>query len=278
MLRNFADPRAVDALLGVVRDRQESANVRAAAAETLAYTALGLPREDTRRGAIFDVLAAVLVEAPAGSEHDMAPSVAPALALIGDPRAAGILTRRLGARETAAPDAVAFRMSLLMPLASVARHADFAGFDRLAVAAQRQLDGLLREYPDAEGEVRPVLGQLATIRAVASVAHDCEDGQIACYQQRLQDQDRNVVRKAAYMIAWTCGESVAARAALLARADSPDMLVRRSIHTAIDSLSPHGCAECVTRLEAVIAAEQGQESRGLMHLEAQMLIARLRRR
>lgn len=278
VLRNFADARAIDVLLGLVRNRQEPANVRAAAAETVAYTALGLPRDDARRTAIFDALVTVMNEAPAGTPEDMAPSVAPAMVVLGDPRAPGVLMRRIGAREIAAPDAVAFRMSLLMPLASAVRHADFAGFDRLAATAQQQLEGILQATPDAVTEVQPVLTQLATIRAVAGVARDCEDGQIACYQQKLQDADKNVIRKAAYMIAWTGGENADARAALLARADIPDMIVRRSIHTAIDSLSPHGCAECVTRLEAVITAEQGQESKSVMHLEAQMLIARLRNR
>jgi hypothetical protein len=61
-------------------------------------------------------------------------------------------------------------------------------------------------------------------------------------------------------------------------ADNPDPLVRRSINIAIDSLSPHGCAECITRMTRSSTAEQGQESRSLMHLEAQMLIARLRAR
>jgi len=278
VLRNFADARAIDVLLGLVRNRQESANVRAAAAETVAYTALGLPRDDARRTTIFDALVTVMNEATAGTPEDMAPSMAPALVVLGDPRAPGVLMRRIGAREIAAPDAVAFRMSLLMPLASAVRHADFEGFDRLATTAQQQLEGILQATPDAEGEVRPVLTQLTTIRAVAGVARDCEDGQIACYQQKLQDPDKNVIRKAAYMIAWTGGENADARAALLARADIPDMIVRRSIHTAIDSLSPHGCAECITRLEAVIAAERGQESKSVMHLESQMLMARLRNR
>jgi len=278
VLRNFADPRAIDVLLGLVRNRQEPANVRAAAAETVAYTALGLPRDDARRSTVFDALVTVLNEATPGTPEDMAPSVAPALVVLGDPRSPGVLMRRISAREIAAPDAVAFRMSLLMPLASAVRHADFAGFDRLATAAQQQLDGLIQANPEGEGEIRPVLTQLTAIRAVAAVARDCEDGQIACYQQKLQDQDKNVIRKAAYMIAWTGGENVEARNALLARADIPDMIVRRSINTAIDSLSPHGCQECVTRLRAIMAAEEGQESKSVMHLEAQMLIARLNNR
>ncbi len=278
VLRNFADPTAIDALLGRLRARDEVANVRGAAAETLAYTGLGLPREDPRRTQIFDAIAAAFAEAPAGSETDMAPTMAPALVILGDPRAPAVLMRRLGERALQPADAVAFRMALLMPLASAIRHADFAGFDRIAQASQTQLDGLLHENPDGEGEIRPVLTQLATIRAVAAVAHDCEDGAIACYQAKLGDQDKNVVRKAAYMIAWTGSENADARNALLARANIPDMMVRRSINTAIDSLSPHGCPECVTALERIIESERGQESKSVMHLEAQMLIARLRNR
>ena len=80
------------------------------------------------------------------------------------------------------------------------------------------------------------------------------------------------------MIAWTGGDNPAARQALLAQAGNADLLVRRSIHVAIDALSPHGCAECITRLEQVIEGERGQESKSLLHLEAQMLISRLRGR
>ena len=275
VLRNFADPSAIPALLALLANRQEVGNVRGAAAETLAYTGLGLPREDPRRVQIFDAIALAFNEAPAGDPTDMAPTMAPALVILGDPRAPAVLIRRLAAPALQAADATAFRMALLMPLASAIRHADFAAFDRIAQTSQAQLDGLAAEAPD---EVRPVLAQLTAIRAVASVARDCEDGAIACYQQKLADQDKNVVRKAAYMMAWTGSENADARNALLARADIPDMIVRRSLNTAIDSLSPHGCAECVTRLEAIIAAEQGQESKSVMHLESQMLIARLRNR
>jgi predicted HAD superfamily phosphohydrolase YqeG len=78
----------------------------------------------------------------------------------------------------------------------------------------------------------------------------------------------------------TCDGAIepAARQALLQRADNPDPLARRSINIAIDTLSPHGCPECITRLDSIISAEQGQESRSLMNLEQEMLIARLRAR
>ncbi len=278
VLRNFADPRAIDPLLTLLRDRQTPGGIRAAAAEALAYTGLTLPDADPRRGQIFDAMATVAREGTPGGEDDMAPSVAPALVLLGDPRAVDILVQRLNAPQFRGADTVAYRLGLLMPLASAVRHGSYDVFDRLATTAQNHIEQLTRENPDAADSIRPVATQLATIRAVAAVARDCADGDLACYQSKLTDPEKNVVRKAAYMIAWTHSENPAALQSLLARADHPDPLVRRSIHTAIDSVSPHGCAPCIARLEAVIAAEQGQESKSLMHLEAQMLIARLRAR
>lgn len=287
VLRNFADPRAIDPLLALLRDDPSmraaptepvSGNVRAAAAETLGYTGLALPQSDPRRAAIFDAIATVFRTGTPGGEDDMAPSVAPALVLLGDPRAVDILVTRLRARELQGGDKVPYRLGLLLPLASAVRHATFGQFDTLATQAQTELDALVAANPDAASEVQPIITQLRTIRAAASVAHDCNDGDIACYQNKLGDAEKAVVRKAAYMIAWTGGENAAARQALLQRADSPDPLVRRSINVAIDSLSPQGCAECVTRLDGIITAEQGQESRSLMNLEAEMLIARLRAR
>lgn len=287
VLRNFADPRGVEPLLAVLNDDPSmrppgadhvGADVRAAAAETLAYTGLALPQADPRRAQIFDAIAAVFRAGANGGADDMAPSVAPALVLLGDARAVELLVTRLRARELQGGDKVPYRLGLLMPLASAVRHDSFAQFDQLATQAQTDLDALLAANPDAEADIRRIVSQLTTIRAVASVARDCSDGDLACYQTKLGDREKAVVRKAAYMIAWTGGDNAGARQALLQRADNPDPLARRSINVAIDALSPHGCAECVTRLEGIIAAERGQESRSLMNLEQEMLIARLRSR
>ncbi len=278
VLRNFADARSIDPLLALLRDRQTPGGIRAAAAEALAFTGLARPDADPRRGTIYDTMATVAREGTPGGEDDMAPSVAPALVLLGDPRAVDVLVQRLNAPQFRGADTVAYRLGLLMPLASAVRHGSFDVFDRLANTAHGHIEQLMRENPDSADQIRPVATQLETIRAVASVARDCADGDLACYQTKLGDAEKNVVRKAAYMIAWTHSENPAALTALLARADNPDPLVRRSIHIAIDSLSPHGCASCITRMQAIIDAEQGQESKSLMHLEAQMLIARLRAR
>lgn len=278
VLRNFADPRGIEPLLTLLRDHEQTPNVRGASSEALGYTGLALPAADPRRATIFDALATVFREGTPGGEDDMAPSVAPALVLLGDPRAVGVIEQRLQSRQLQGADTVAYRLGLLMPLASAVRHDSWSTFDRFATAASAQLTQLVAQNPDAQSEIAPVQTQLATIRAVAQVAHDCNDGDLACYQSKLSDAEKNVVRKAAYMIAWTGGENPAARQALLQHADHVDPLVRRSINIAIDSLSPHGCAECITRLEGVITAERGQESKSLMHLEAQMLIARLRSR
>ncbi|MEZ4393290.1 MAG: hypothetical protein R3A48_19570 [Polyangiales bacterium] len=287
VLRNFADPRGIDPLLALLNDdasmrppgaEHVGADVRAAAAETLAYTGLALPAADPRRAQIFDAIAAVFRAGTNGGEDDMAPSVAPALVLLGDARAVELLVTRLRARELQGGDKVPYRLGLLMPLASAVRHDSFAQFEQLATQAQTDLDALLAENPDAASEIQGIVRQLATIRSVASVAHDCNDGDLACYQGKLGDRERAVVRKAAYMIAWTGGDNAGARQALLQRADNPDPLARRSINLAIDALSPHGCPECITRLDAIVAAERGQESRSLMNLEQEMLIARLRAR
>jgi HEAT repeat protein len=287
VLRNFADPRGIDPLLALLRDdpsmrvpgqEHVGADVRAAAAETLAYSGLALPAADPRRGQIFDAISTVFRAGTPGGEDDMAPSMAPALVLLGDARAVDLLLTRLRARELQGGDKAPYRLGLLMPLASALRHANFAAFDELASTTQRELDAMLAEAPDAAAQIRPVLAQLATIRQVAGVARDCNDGDLACYQGKLGDREKAVVRKAAYMIAWTGSENAAARQALLQRADNPDPLARRSINIAIDTLSPHGCPECITRLDTIISAEQGQESRSLMNLEQEMLIARLRAR
>jgi HEAT repeat protein len=278
VLRNFADRSAVPALIALLSNRETVANVRGAAAETLGYTGLALPADAPERAQIFDALSTVFNEGTPGGEDDMAPTVAPALVLLGDARTVPLLVRRINTREMAAASAVPYRLGLLMPLASAVRHDTFAQFDALANTAAAQLAALVASQPDAAGEIAPVQAQLATIRQVASVAHDCNDGDLACYRERLGSPEKNVVRKAAYMIAWTGGDNPAARQALLAQASNADLLVRRSIHVAIDALSPHGCPECITRLEQVIESEHGQESKSLLHLEAQMLISRLRGR
>lgn len=278
VLRNFADRSAVPSLIRLLRDHATVANVRGAAAETLGYTGLALPADAPERALIFDALSATFNEGTPGGEDDMAPTVAPALVLLGDARTVPLMVQRISTRQMSAPDAVPYRLGLLMPLASAIRHDSFAQFDQLAERAARDLAALLTQHPDAAAEVEPIQRQLATIRQVASVAHDCEDGNLACYRERLANPEKNVVRKAAYMIAWTAGDNPAGRQALLAQANNPDLLVRRSIHVAIDALSPHGCAECATRLEQVITEERGQESKSLLHLEAQMLVARLNAR
>ena len=278
VLRNFADRSAVPALIALLSNRETVANVRGAAAETLGYTGLALPADAPERAAIFDALSTVFNEGTPGGEDDMAPTVAPALVLLGDARTVPLLVRRINTPQMSAATAVPYRLGLLMPLASAVRHDTVREFDLLAERAATQLTAMVAEQPDAASEIAPVQAQLATIRQVASVARECADADLACYRGHLASPEKNVVRKAAYMIAWTGGDNPAARQALLAQASNADLLVRRSIHVAIDALSPHGCAECITRLEQVIESEHGQESKSLLHLEAQMLISRLRGR
>jgi hypothetical protein len=159
-----------------------------------------------------------------------------------------------------------------------ARHAGVAAFDALARTAETDLAALLADNPDSAEEIRPVRAQLETIRAIAAVARDCADGDLACYRVRLASDDRAVARKAAYMIAWTVRDDEAARQVLLEHVDTPDPFQHRSILFALDRRTPNGCAACVTRLEAVINAGRGQESRALTNLEIELFVTRLRAR
>ncbi len=278
VLRGFADRAAVPSLIELVRRRGTLISVREAAAMTLGYTAMAMPRDAPDRAAIFDALSVVFQEGTPGGEDDMASSVAASLVLLDDPRTVPLLVRRIEAREMRGADAVPYRMNLLWPLAYAVHHADSPRFDRLAGVASRQLAALEEQRPDAVDEIAPVRQRLASLRRAADVARDCEDADLTCYQRSLADQDGNVVRKAAYMIAWTVGESPAARQALLSQAGHPDQLARTSIHAAIDATSPHGCAECAARLEQVIAEGDASESGELLRLDTEMLAARIRRR
>jgi PBS lyase HEAT-like repeat len=286
-LRTFADPRGIDPLLALLRDdpamrlpgqAHVGTSERTAAGETLAYTALTLPVTDPRRTQVFDAIAAAFRAGTPGGEDDMAPSLAPALVLLGDARVQGLLITRLRAPALRGGERVPYRIGLLMPLASALRRANVAAFDALARTAETDLAALLAANPDAAGEIRPVRAQLETIRAAAGVARDCADGDLACYRTRLGSADRAVARKAAYMIAWTVRDDEAARQALLEHVDTPDPQRQRSILLALDSRTPNGCAACVTRLEEVVNAVRGQESRAMMNLEIEIFLARLRAR
>jgi hypothetical protein len=179
----------------------------------------------------------------------------------------------------------AIRADLLLPLASIARHGDVQTFTTLATGVRDQLNHIVssadaEEQADVRRQVQPYLPALDRLDRVISVARDCNDGDMACYRTKLGDSNADTVRKAAYMIAWTTPEAQqpAARAALLERINNGDVLVRRSIMTALDMLSPHGCPECIQRITQLIESERGQESKILSHLDGQLLMTRLRAR
>lgn len=279
VLRVFADPSSTEALLAVLNNRDENDNVRAAAGEALSYIALAVP---SQRQTILAAITRVFNETqPTQTDRTWtALLMAPRLALIGDPSSIPVIAAALRHRAIQDESHANVRVDLLLPFASIARHGDVPLFDQLARATRSQLEGILQRDPAAEPEVRPYLMALDRLNNVISVVRDCEDGNMACYQSKLGDSNNDVVRKAAYMIAWTTppAQRDAARAAILARIQHPDVLVRRSLMVALDSLSPNGCSECITRLTQLIESERGQESKILSHLDAQLLITRLRSR
>lgn len=279
VLRVFASPDATQPLLAVLNNQQEPANVRAAAGEALAYTALA---NSSQRTEILSALTRVFNEgSPTDEAHPWgAPQMAARLALIGDPSSIPLLLGAVRHRGLASEDHAGIRVDLLLPFATIARHADVAAFQAEARTARQQIEHFIQENPDAEREGRSYLTALDRLENVIRVPRECNDGDLACYRRMLGDSNNDVVRKAAYMIAWTtpAAQQAEARQAILERITHPDVLVRRSLMTVLDAMSPSGCTECISRLEALIQSERGQESRILSHLDAQLLIGRLRAR
>jgi HEAT repeat protein len=288
-LRGFADRRAIAPLITlaqnrtVLTDAPSARLLRARAAEALAYSALPLPPNDPERARAYDVVAQLFNEEPV-AQGDMAGLTADSLAMFGDPRAAGVIAARLNDRQLQNPGAepIAYRIGLMSPLARAVRHGDIATYDRVSTVTRSLLERLSHDPeaqdPDSQNQLRQIRTGLQEVDAVAAVARDCTDGDLACYRGKLSATNRDILRKVFRMMAWTLVDNAEARGLLLARGNSTDPPIRQAIHLAVDAMSPHGCAECITRLEAIVQEEHNQESKSLLHLDAEFLIARLRAR
>lgn len=280
----FGDSGSVDPLLAVLNNRQEVQTVRHAAADALAYVALANPAQKAR---ILAALLAVFNEAaPAANPAD--PSLVPgtslltasSLALVGDPSALAPIAGVVRSRPLAEPIRALTRVDLIAAAAQLARRADVATVEPLIAQARTDLRGLQPETPGDQRAIDAALAQLDKINSTLSVARDCADGDVACYTGKLTNASNEVVTKAAYMLAWSTqpAQRDQVRTALLARIDHPSVEVRRVLMVAIDAVSPAGAPAVITRLEQLITAERAQESKIISHLDAQLLIARLRAR
>jgi HEAT repeat protein len=279
VLREFASPDAVQPLLALLNSTSEPENVRAAAAEALAYTAIAIPAQ---RPAILRALHAAFSRDRNPSEESgwSALTFASKLSLIGDPSSIPLVLAALNHRQIQSFQYAPQRVALLLAFASLARHGNVADFDRIEGELRRQFNAALAEDASLAREIRPQLQTLDKLRAVIEVVRTCNDGDTACYIRSLDSQTSESVRKAAYMLAWTTPEAQRpqAIAALEAKLNSPDLLVRRSIMFAIDALTPNGSPSTISKLQELIRNEEGQESKILSHLWAELLIGRLRSR
>ncbi|MBL8681088.1 MAG: HEAT repeat domain-containing protein [Myxococcales bacterium] len=279
VLREFASPDAVQPLLALLNSTTESENVRAAAGEALAYTAMALPAQ---KPAIVQALHAAFNRDrnPSAETGWSALTFASKLSLVGDPSSIPLVTAALNNRGIQDFQYAPQRAGLLLAFASLARHNDIALFDRIEGDLRRQFQNALNEDASLARDIRPQIATLDKLRSVVEVVRTCNDGDTACYIRALDGQSTESVRKAAYMLAWTTPEAQRASAitALEAKLNHQDLLVRRSIMVAIDALTPSGSASTVTKLQELIRAEEGQESKILSHLWAELLIGRLRSR
>jgi HEAT repeat protein len=279
VLREFAVAEAVPPLLALLNSTTEPENVRAASAEALAYTALAIPAQ---RPAIVTALHAAFSRdrAPNPETGWSALTFASKLSLVGEVSSIPLVLAAVNHRAIQEVDYAPQRAGLLLAFASLARHGNVAEFDRVEGELRRGFQGLIQQDASVAAQVRPQLQMLDKLKLVIEVARTCEDGDTACYVRALDGQNTESVRKAAYMLAWTTPEAQRpqAIAALEGKLNHSDLLVRRSIMVALDALTPAGSASTITRLQALIRSEEGQESKILSHLWAELLIGRLRSR
>jgi HEAT repeat protein len=279
VLREFASPDAVAPLLALLNSTTETENVRAASGEALAYTAMAIPAQ---KAAIVQALHAAFTRDRNPSEETgwSALTFASKLSLVGDPTSIPLVLTALNNRGIQAFQYAPQRAGLLLAFASLARHGNVAEFDRIEGDLRRQFNAAIAEDASAARDIRPQIATLDKLRAVIEVARTCNDGDTACYIRSLESPSTEAVRKAAYMLAWTTPDAQRAQAiaALEGKLNHADLLVRRSVMVAIDALTPAGSASTITKLQELIRAEEGQESKILSHLWAELLIGRLRSR
>lgn len=279
VLREFASPDAVQPLLALLNSTTEGENVRAAAGEALAYTAMAIPAQ---KPAIVQALHAAFSRDrnPNPETGWSALTFASKLSLVGDPSSIPLVTTALNNRGIAAFQYAPQRAGLLLAFASLARHGDVAEFDRVEGDLRRQFTNAMTEDASLARDIRPQIATLDKLRQVVEVVRTCNDADTACYIRALDGNNAESVRKAAYMLAWTTPEAARpqAIAALEGKLNNPDLLIRRSIMVALDALTPAGSASTITKLQELIRSEEGQESKILSHLWAELLIGRLRSR
>jgi HEAT repeat protein len=279
VLREFSSGDAVAPLLALLNSTTETENVRAASGEALAYTAMAIPAQ---RAAILAALHAAFSRDRNPSEESgwSALTFASKLSLVGDATSIPLVLGALNNRGIQGLQYAPQRAGLLLAFASLARHDNVAEFDRLEGDLRRQFTAAMAEDASSASQIRPQIAMLDKLRAVIDVVRTCNDADTACYIRALDGQVTEGVRKAAYMLAWTTPEAQRpqAIAALEAKLNHSDLLVRRSIMVAIDALAPAGSPSTITKLQELIRSEEGQESKILSHLWAELLIGRLRSR
>ncbi|MET0343252.1 MAG: HEAT repeat domain-containing protein [Polyangiales bacterium] len=94
-------------------------------------------------------------------------------------------------------------------------------------------------------------------RALLKAAESC-DADVACWTQRLEDKDENVVRKAAYMLARYGRGQKSVIDALVKKLDHPKELVRGDVLSALDFVAVGGSPDAVAKIEQIRKAEEGR--------------------
>jgi HEAT repeat protein len=102
-----------------------------------------------------------------------------------------------------------------------------------------------------------IAGQLKDYRVTIKAAEQC-DTAVPCWQDKLKDKDKVIVRKAANMLARYGRGNAAAVAALVPLLGHADLEVRNEALSALDAVALRGSPEAVKKIDELRTAEAGR--------------------
>jgi HEAT repeat protein len=221
----------------------------------VALALIRLARTDADINRVVDAILPLASELPETAHSDLYQ----ALARSGQQRALDFLENRMNERP-ARGEVVRFWA------------ADwFAHFGHKGVKAK--IEHFFAAEP--EGVRTELAADVERIQAKANASEEC-DTDVACWSGKLADARLGGQAADRLGILGSQG-SQPARDALLAQTDNADIDVRRTVLDGLDHAYADPCPPCVTRLDAIVAAEQGRQRLAVSHNDMAVIASRMRR-
>jgi hypothetical protein len=205
---------------------------------------------------VRDALKAVYTDAPIEAK----PQLLAAMRHTYDPELMSFFIEQGGNQEVHPQ----IRLEAVMAYALLANAAD--------VAAMRAL--IAREPASEDGGYKENFQQNDPLLAAATQCND----QIPCWIQKLGDSNKDMVKKAAYMLGRYGRGNAEAIAALTGKLDHAEIEVRLAALSALDRIAVSGANDAVAKIEELRETEEGRSIWNNFSREALPVQARLRNR